>query len=176
MLFRSSPSRIPSFRPSRGEIVTICTIQKTQIKCLANDCEWRNQRRKCRDFVKREDIVQQNTTSAPYASESGTPMPPMNGVPTEDPVARAFVIVALCIGSVVVLVIVAYVGKHRCVGRKDDLSPKHEGEASLLADMYGRDPTPVAAATPPRSTWLSSPPAASHNDNGVQEAYIKSND
>lgn len=163
-----SPSRMPSFRPSRGEIVTSCTIQKTQIKCLANDCEWRNQRRKCRDFVKREEIEQQNRTSAPYASERGTVMPPIAGVPPQDSVARAFIIVAIVIGSIAVLAIIGYVGKLHVLRRSGNVPSGHEAEASLLAEAML-----MPAPTPQISTQLSSPPAAAHNEDG---AYIRSKD
>ena len=35
-------SIVPSFQPSLGEVETICSMQKTQVKCLEHDCEWPN--------------------------------------------------------------------------------------------------------------------------------------
>jgi hypothetical protein len=173
----ASPSHMPSFRPSRGVIVTICTIQKTQIKCLANDCEWRNQFRKCRDFLKHEDIQGQNQTQAPYSREKGSSsMPLIDRVPPQDSVTEGLIIVSIVIASIVVLAIVGYVGKLAVVSWNKNLSPEHEGEASLRAELYGNDALPVSAPTSTIPTWLSSPSAGADNEEGLQEVYIRSED
>ncbi|KAI2504654.1 hypothetical protein MHU86_9764 [Fragilaria crotonensis] len=172
----TSPSHMPSFRPSRGVLVTICTIQKTQTKCLANDCEWRNQFRKCRDFLKREEIEQHNRTVAPYASDKGSAMPPIDRVPPQDSVTQALIILAIFIGSIVVLAIVGYVGKVLVVGWNKDTPSEHEGKASLLAELYGNATLPVSASTPPLPTPLSRPSAGVQDEEGLQDVYVRSQD
>ena len=103
-------------------------------------------------------------------------MPLIDRVPPQDSVTEGLIIVSIVIASIVVLAIVGYVGKLAVVSWNKNLSPEHEGEASLRAELYGNDALPVSAPTSTIPTWLSSPSAGADNEEGLQEVYIRSED
>jgi hypothetical protein len=97
------PSSAPSSSPSQGATSTICTIQHTQAKCLAHDCEWRNRFRMCRDFLRHETLDQDVKSLSPSASNRGNEILENNEVPHQNPVVIAFICIALVAGSIAIL-------------------------------------------------------------------------
>ena len=167
-------SIVPSFQPSLGEVETICSMQKTQVKCLEHDCEWRNYYRKCRDYLKRENIDTIKINVTTNVTGSGATQP-LDEVPPINSIVWGFIFLAIAIGSIGVLAILLYLCKLSFVASKrKHLSPDQAQHGKFLMGEIDQEAVlPQSTNTEANSNKLLSRRESADGDS-LNDAYTRS--